>query len=157
MKWLLAAVSAFFPFVSVASPVPCAYGEPGGAYRIEEDYKAADVIVEGKVTGKDSSDLRFEVQHTYKGNVAGEIKLVGQRPINTEINGFTLPEGSEFLLLLKASAGGPYSAVENFNSACPVAFEVKEDKVVFTETEKVPLHDLGVYLSRAKEFTKKLQ
>jgi hypothetical protein len=160
MKRFLVAIFTLLPLAALCSPNPCKFGGVDEAhYRIGEAFTAADVVVEGKITAKaaNGSDLSFEIYNTYKGEAAKEITLNGQRPLNTEMNGFTLPVGHEFLLLLKAPLTGAYVATEDFNSGCPVAFEITDGKAVFTDSVKVPLGDLKDYLSRSKDFSSSLK
>ena len=114
-----------------ASPEPCRYN------KIADAYKAAEVAVIGKVMGKapNGFDLQLQVLKVIKGQSADEITLQGQRPVNTEYNGFSYADGKEVFLLLNKSPNGIYVAVEDFNSGCFANYFVTDGKVTLVEQD----------------------
>ena len=152
MKYLLLCL-ALLSVSAVADPNPNPYAENGVGpkYRIAEAYKDADLVVVGKAGARPAGggDQRFAVEYVVKGKAGARITLRGQRPVNTEINGFSLPEGLRCLLLLR-KAGKVYDRVDGFNSPGPNFYEVQENTVVITagagtKAPKVPFEHLKEY------------
>ena len=119
----------FFSQCIEASPEPCRYEN------IVDAYNAAEVVVTGKVVGRadDGFNLRFQVTGLIKGESDSEIVLEGQRPVSTELIGFTLNENEEVFLLLRKVQNGLYGAVETYNGPCQVYYFVVDGKVVLEE------------------------
>lgn len=97
------------------------------AYRIDEAYKAADLVVVGAaVEGPaDGRPQAFRPTLIVKGEAADDIRLVGRRCRGTACEGFAVPPGMELLLLLRRTADGTFHKVDgNGGDACPNVFEV---------------------------------
>lgn len=149
--------------LALASPEPCRFGgitEKSTTVDITSVYKAADAVVIGKVTGRESfggSDLIFQVERSIKGISGKEITLHGQRTENTEVNGYVLPGGRDVLLFLKSTQSGIYENVENFNSPCNITSFIKDGKVVLIEKDdlnpglQVAVDEIKAYLDSAPE------
>lgn len=122
--------------LAYAEPSPNFYAENGigPKYRIADAYKDSDMVVIGHIVGKDAngSDLRFKIEQLIKGAPTEEIILRGQIPINTEINGFHIPENIECLLLLR-KVGVIYEKVDGFNTVGATYYIVKDDKVIMAD------------------------
>ena len=140
LAWML------LPMAAQAEPSMCKFGGYDGkatTVDLAAIYRAADVVVTGKVTGRenDGSDLTFAVDKTIKGMPARQIVLHGQQRINTEMNGFVLPGNRDMVLFLKAGTGGVFENVEDYNSPCNIITFIREGKVVLVEHDE---HNAGV-------------
>lgn len=95
-------------------------------------YNAADIVVVGKAVGKAENgyDLLFQVARVIKGTVKSEIVLRGQRPVNTEANGFDFVHDTDILLLLHKTEKNLYDSVEDYNSSCFVLYFVVDETVI---------------------------
>ena len=140
-----------------ASPVPCRFGGFEGDSTYEDIgavYKAADLVVIGTVTGKTGPDnnLIFHPQTVIKGAADAQITLHAHHVINTEINGFLLPENEEFLLFLVQGPLGVFDSVENYNSGCATSFSVRDSNVVLVESDahnrgtRIPVKEIRKFL-----------
>lgn len=167
MKYIHFLLGVLLPACAWASPNPCIYGGIGmdEHYRIGKAYAAAEKVVSGKVTGHaKGGDISFAVDHVYKGNVDAQITLRGQKPVNTEYNGFSLRDGQEVLLLLRSpDAEHVYDAVEDYNTACATYFRIQDNSAILLYTDqdqpslRIPVDKLQPYLEHATDFTYKLQ
>jgi hypothetical protein len=142
---------------ALGAPVPCRFGGFDGDSTFEDigaSYKAADLVVIGTVTGKTRLDnnLVFNVQKVIKGAADTQITLHAHHVQNTEINGFFLPENTQFLLLLMQGPSGVFDSVESYNSGCATSYSVRDSNVVLVEPDehnpgtKIPVTDVARFL-----------
>lgn len=149
------------PLSALAAPTGCLYGVTDAKATMVDMshlYEAADTVVTGKVAGTPAGDgLTLQVTSTEKGTPAKEITLRSQQAVNTEMNGFSLPEGSEVLVFLKAPVGGIYDSVEDYNSPCNITRFVRDGKVIMIEHDdhnpgiEVPVSELKAYLEKGHQ------
>jgi hypothetical protein len=111
----------------------------------------ADSVVVGEVAGKEGDNLLFRVEQTFKGAGEKEIAIRGQRPINTEMNGFALPANHKVLLFLNTTNHGVYDNVEDYNSACNRLWLVNEGRVIFIEKDNFN-EEISVAVEKLKEY-----
>jgi len=115
-------------------------------YDVGRAYRAADLVVVGRVVGEDQGNLLLTVNRVIKGDSAvNQIALVGPRCFGTACTGLSIAWGTNFLLLLREESPGVFHKVDgDGNDACPNVFEVDDNEVVIGEA-RVEIDRLGNY------------
>ena len=152
-------VAILFVLILLLTPFPPANAEPSPCVysTISDAYIAADTVVIGTVAGLagTGTDLMLSMENSIKGNANPSITILGQRPFNTENNGFSLTVGLKVLLLRKKSPDGIYDSVEDYNSACYSTYFVEEGNVILplrengsnSRTLSIPINEIKAHLA----------
>ena len=134
-----------------ASPTPNMYIDKDYRYRIADVYNAADLVVIARFAGKSGDNLRMKVVQVVKGKAGDEVVVRGQVAVNTEWNGYSLPEKTDLLLLMK-KVGDVYERVEGFNSGGPIYYPVIDGAVIMAGKNSHYKKPLAVPVKRIRKY-----